>query len=48
MVLVNKRTDWRNFKMELAREIDLSIPIETPKDIETELIKLVNNIPTAA
>ena len=46
--LVNKRTDWTSFKMELAQKIDLRNPITTPDEIETELNKLVKNIQTTA
>lgn len=47
-VLVNNKTDWISFKVQLARETTLDSRMDTPEQVESELEKLINNIQRAA
>ncbi|KAI5750924.1 hypothetical protein M8J77_002517 [Diaphorina citri] len=47
-VLVNKRTDWISFKLDLASKINLSASLQTKEEIDFELEKLVEDIQSSA
>jgi hypothetical protein len=47
-VLVNKKTDWISFKLDLASKINLSASLQTKKEIDFELEKLVEDIQSSA
>uniref|UniRef100_A0A0A9XM38 RNA-directed DNA polymerase from mobile element jockey n=1 Tax=Lygus hesperus TaxID=30085 RepID=A0A0A9XM38_LYGHE len=47
-VLVNKNTDWDKFKVELAKNIDLHVSLESKEDIDREVHQLVRRMHEAA
>lgn len=46
--LVNGRTDWYNFKIELENLINLSVPLKSEEQLDDEVELLVKNIQKAA
>lgn len=47
-VLVNKKTDWDQFKINVNQHINLSVALTSPDEIDRELGQLVHSIQTAA
>ncbi|KAL1446859.1 hypothetical protein WDU94_012222 [Cyamophila willieti] len=47
-VLVNNKTDWESFRLNLAERIQLNLPLESEEDIDQALEDLVQSIQTSA
>ena len=47
-VLVNRKTDWENFKITLEERIQLAVPLKTRENLDLEVEKFNNDIQQAA